>query len=158
MPLPDGTLDFLTALDVLEHIADDRAAIREFARLLKPGGHAVVTVPACRSLWSDWDVALHHHRRYDRAGLLGVFEPSQWEIVHVNYTNVVVFPAVWAVRKWRGWRQRHGAMASAQRPEDVVPPAWLNHLLQAIFVGLGTVHAVPFPFGVSLLLVARRRG
>ena len=53
---------------------------------------------------------------------------------------------------------RRGAPATGgeARTEDKLPPAWLNRMLQAIFVGLATVR-VPFPFGVSLLLVARRR-
>jgi hypothetical protein len=63
------------------------------------------------------------------------------------------------VRKWRRFSHRPGAAATANAPrsEDKLPPAWLNSLLQGIFVGLAKVR-VPFPFGVSLLLVARRRG
>ena len=63
LPLEDSSVDCVTALDVLEHVGDDRLAVREFARVLKPGGVAVVTVPAMQSLWSDWDEALHHYRQ-----------------------------------------------------------------------------------------------
>ncbi|HVU25126.1 MAG TPA: class I SAM-dependent methyltransferase [Opitutus sp.] len=151
IPLPDRAVDAITALDVLEHIEDDRGAVREMHRVLRPGGVLVATVPASMALWSDWDVALHHFRRYDRPGLRALFAaPDAWEIVHVNYTNVLVWPAVWAVRKWRGWRGGAGT-----RGEDVVPPAWLNGLLRRVFVATGKMRA-PFPFGVSLLLVARR--
>jgi len=59
------------------------------------------------------------------------------------------------VRKWRAWR-RSAPAGGNRRSEDVVPPAWLNALLRALFVATGRVR-VPFPFGVSLLLVARRR-
>lgn len=158
VPLPDGSLDYVTALDVLEHVPDDAAVVRGFHRLLQPRGLAVVTVPASMALWSDWDEALHHFRRYDRPQLRALFPDGQWEILYLNYTNVVVYPAVWLVRKWRRLTVRRGAPAeeSGARSEDRLPPAWLNRLLQAIFVGLATVR-VPFPFGVSLLLVARRR-
>jgi hypothetical protein len=74
----------------------------------------------------------------------------------VNYTNVLVYPAVWLVRKWRALRRRLGRPESAARTEDRLPPAWLNGLLRRQFVSLASWR-VPFPFGVSLLLVARRR-
>jgi SAM-dependent methyltransferase len=157
LPLPDASLDYVTALDVLEHVPDDAAVVRGFHRLLKPGGLAVVTVPASMALWSDWDVALHHYRRYDRARLSALFPCDAWELVHVNYTNVLVYPAVWAVRKWRALRRRLGAPALVSRTEDRLPPRWLNALLRQLFVGLAKTR-LPFPFGVSLLLVARRRG
>lgn len=153
VPLPDGTLAYVTALDVLEHVPDDAAVVRGFHRLLKPGGVALVTVPASMALWSDWDVALHHFRRYDRGGLRALFPPAQWEIVYLNYTNVLVYPAVWVLRRWRGWFSRHG---DRMRSEDRLPPVPVNALLQRIFVAMA-FWRVPFPFGVSLLLVARRR-
>jgi len=157
IPLPDASLDYVTALDVLEHVPDDAAVVRGFARLVRPGGIAAITVPASMALWSDWDVALHHYRRYQRRQLTALFDPAAWEILYVNYTNVVVFPAVWLVRKTRVLLARLGARPAAARTEDRLPPAWLNALLRRVFVGLAKTR-LPFPFGVSLLLVARRRG
>lgn len=156
VPLPDGSLECITALDVLEHVPDDAAVVRGFHRLLKPGGIAVVTVPADMALWSDWDVALHHYRRYHRAQLRTLFPADAWEIIYVNYTNVVVYPAVWLVRKWRALRRKLGFSEPAARTEDRLPPRWLNGVLRSLFVGMASWRP-PFPFGVSLLLVARRR-
>ncbi len=153
VPLPDGSLDYVTALDVLEHVPDDAGVVNGFRRLLRPGGLAVITVPASMALWSDWDEVLHHFRRYDRAGLTALFDDEDWEILHVNYTNVVVYPAVWIVRKWRRWFPAKG---EGERAEDTVPGAWLNAMLRRVYVGLA-MRRFPFPFGVSLLLVARRR-
>ena len=159
VPLPDASLEYVTALDVLEHVPDDRAVVQGFHRLLKPGGLAVVTVPASMALWSDWDVALHHFRRYDRAQLRALFPAGDWEIVHANYTNVLVYPAVWVVRKWRAWRvaEKKSATDGSVRSEDKIPIAPVNAFLRAQFVWLAQWR-VPFPFGVSLVLVARRRG
>lgn len=157
VPLPDGALEYVTALDVLEHVPDDAAVVRGFHRLLKPGGLAVVTVPASMALWSDWDVALHHFRRYSREQLRALFPGGDWDVVYVNYTNVVVYPPVWFLRKWRGWRKRARPAAGAARSEDRIPPGWLNGWLRAMFVGMARWR-IPFPFGVSLVLVARRRG
>jgi SAM-dependent methyltransferase len=154
VPLPAGALEYVTALDVLEHVPDDAAVVRGFHQLLKAGGLAVVTVPAGMELWSDWDESLHHFRRYSRPQLTALFPADQWEVVYVNYTNVVVYPAVWLVRKWRGLFPRP-ATAGA-RAEDRLPPRWLNRLLRASFVGLA-LGRLPLPFGVSLLLVARRK-
>lgn len=153
IPLTDGSVDCVTALDVLEHVPDDRAVVRDFHRVLKPGGVAVITVPASMALWSDWDEALHHFRRYDRRGLVALFDPGQWELVHVNYTNVVLYPAVWLVRRWRRW---FPARPGAARAEDRVPHHWINGVLHALFVRTGLAR-LPWPFGVSLFLIARRR-
>jgi ubiquinone/menaquinone biosynthesis C-methylase UbiE len=156
VPLPAASLEYVTALDVLEHVPVDAAVVQGFYRLLKPGGLAVVTVPAGMALWSDWDVALHHFRRYSRGQLRSLFPEANWEIVYVNYTNVAAYPMVWCVRKWRAFRRRFGLPAGGARSEDQLPVHWLNTLLRNVFVALGKSR-VSFPFGVSLLLVARRR-
>ncbi|MEO6569293.1 MAG: class I SAM-dependent methyltransferase [Opitutaceae bacterium] len=153
IPLADASVDAITALDVLEHIENDQAAVRQMARVLRPGGVAVITVPAGMALWSDWDQSLHHYRRYHRKQLRALFGNDDWEILHVNYTNVLIYPAVWVIRKWRAWSKSAGR----NRTEDKIPPRWLNGLLRAIFVNMGRWRT-PLPFGVSLLLVARRRG
>ena len=154
VPLPETALEYVTALDVLEHVPDDAAVVRGFQRLLKPGGLAVVTVPASMGLWSDWDQALHHYRRYHRRQLRALFANEAWEIMHVNYTNILAYPAVWLVRKLRQ-APRKGTWST--RLDDRVPPRWCNSLLRETFVASARCR-VPLPFGVSLLLVARRRG
>lgn len=159
VPLPDSSIDYVTALDVLEHVPDDRAVVRSFQRLLRPGGLAVVTVPASMALWSDWDEALHHYRRYDRAQLTALFPEPQWELVHVNYTNTIVYPVVWFVRKWRrmvGRSRVSGEPKVRVRTEDNVPVEPFNSILKWLFVVFGKTR-LPLPFGVSLILVARRR-
>lgn len=153
LPLDDGAVQYLTALDVLEHIPDDVAAVTEFARVLTTGGLCVVTVPADMALWSDWDEVLHHQRRYDRPGLRRLFVGPEWELLHVNYTNVLAYPAVWAIRRWRRW---FPAAPGAARAEDQIPPGPINALLRWSFRWLA-MWRLPLPFGVSLLLVARRR-
>ncbi|MEO6992073.1 MAG: class I SAM-dependent methyltransferase [Lacunisphaera sp.] len=153
VPLPDASLNYVTALDVLEHTPDDKAVVQGFLRLLKPGGIALVTVPASMALWSDWDVSLHHYRRYSRAQLKALFPSETWELIYVNYTNVAVYPAVWLVRKWRKWFPR---TSEATRTEDKLPAPWINCVLRWLFVRPASWRC-PFPFGVSLLLVARKR-
>jgi SAM-dependent methyltransferase len=152
IPLPDGACDYVTALDVLEHVPDDAAVVRDLHRLLRPGGLALITVPADMALWSDWDEVLHHHRRYDRRQLAALFGDGRWEILHLGYTNVLVYPAV---RLVRAWRRRFPAAPGSRRAEDRIPIRPVNAFLRWSFEA-SALSRFPFPFGVSLLLVARR--
>ena len=74
LPFADASMDLVMSTDMWEHIEDDAAVARETARVLKPGGRALVAVPAGMDLWSGHDVALGHVRRYDRASLTAVIE------------------------------------------------------------------------------------
>ena len=151
IPLGDASVDCVTALDVLEHLERDAAAVAEFCRVLRPGGLAVITVPADMRLWSDWDVALRHHRRYDRR-TLGALFGAGWTVEHLAYVNTLAFPLVWLLRRLR----RGAAGGGRRRAEDRVPPGWLNSLLRRQFVAQGAWRRLRLPFGVGLLLVARK--
>lgn len=150
IPLPDASVDVVTALDVLEHIQDDSRALADMLRVLKPGGYLLATVPARMELWSDWDIVLQHHRRYTKGSLRDLFERNACRIVHLNYTNVCVYPLVWLIRSW----QR--SFPRANRAEDRIPWAPLNVLLRRLFVWTGLCR-IPWPRGVSLLILAVKR-
>lgn len=152
LPVESASVDCVTALDVLEHVEDDAGAMTEFARVLKPGGIAVITVPALDLLWSDWDVSLHHFRRYNRAKLLQLLGNPDFSTEHWNFINVLALPAVYASRKLRAITGN-----VAERAEDVVPAPWLNRILRETFVRPACQSAVRFPFGVGLLGIVRRR-
>jgi len=150
IPLGAEAFDAVTALDVLEHIADDARAAAELVRVLAPGGTLVVTVPAMMSLWSDWDVSLHHQRRYGKRSLMALFASLPVNIEHCSYINVIAMPLVWIARKARAL-----GLGGASRAEDRIPPTFLNQALHTAFVGPGCSR-ISFPFGVGLLLVARK--
>src|SRR5262249_30608873 len=152
LPLDDSSVDCVTALDVLEHVEDDRKAVREFERVLTPGGVAVVTVPAMESLWSDWDEALHHYRRYRHEGLLKLFDTTSFKIMHWNYINVLAIPAVFAARKSRALSRGSGKTNSPARLEDKILPNWLDSSLSMTFKALACQRWIRFPVGVGLLL------
>jgi ubiquinone/menaquinone biosynthesis C-methylase UbiE len=155
LPLADNSVDVLTALDVIEHVQDDRASVTEFLRVLRPGGIAVITVPALMALWSDLDVTLQHYRRYNERTLREVI-PVEFEILHMNYVNVAVLPMVYLVRRFRVLKQRLG-FKTISRSEDRIPPGWLNFFLRWLFVRLACQKTVHFPVGVGLLAVLRKR-
>ncbi|HEV2998774.1 MAG TPA: class I SAM-dependent methyltransferase, partial [Solirubrobacteraceae bacterium] len=79
MPFDDGAFDLAVSLDVIEHLEDDREALRELRRVVAPGGALLVTVPAYQWLWSHHDEINHHHRRYNRRTLLAAASDAGWE-------------------------------------------------------------------------------
>lgn len=152
LPFDDGSFDIVLALDVLEHIADHEAAAREIARVLAPGGHALVTVPAYRSLWSRHDIALMHHRRYRASEVRRLLTRATLTPTHLTYTVSALLPVVWAVRMLQ--RLRPDAPARA----DAVPTRpLLNRLLRG-WMNLESRIALRLrlPFGVTVFAVARK--
>lgn len=142
LPLADGSVDLVTALDVLEHLADDHGAVAEIRRVLRPGGHLVVTVPVDPRLWSAHDEAVGHVRRYTRAGLLDLLSGAGFEIEHARSWMVLLRPVV-ALRR----RRSQGSDLSELSP-------WVNGALTAV-VRLERLLPVGRLPGVSLVLRAR---
>lgn len=68
--------DALLALDVIEHLDDDRGAVMRMASLLKPGGLAIISVPALPELFSDFDEVQGHRRRYVPETLRAAFQDT----------------------------------------------------------------------------------
>lgn len=99
LPLADGSLDLVTAFDVLEHLEDDDACVREVARVLKPGGTFLVAVPADPKLWSSHDVAVSHVRRYTRATLTQVLDHESLRLEWMKSWMVLLRPVVALRRK-----------------------------------------------------------
>lgn len=156
LPFADNSVSVITALDVIEHVREDRKAMEEFHRVLRPNGMAVITVPALPALWSDWDEVLHHFRRYTKKSLLAIVPSEAFEVVHCAYINVAVLPLVFAVRKFRGLKKRFGFHARG-RSEDAIPPHWINRILKWWFVRLACQRPIHFPAGVGLLALLRKR-
>jgi SAM-dependent methyltransferase len=92
LPVADASMDLVMSTDMWEHIDDDQAVARETVRVLRPGGRALVAVPCSMKLWSGHDVALGHHRRYERAELVALMEGAGLEVVDVRSWNVLLRP------------------------------------------------------------------
>ena len=90
-----NNLDVVFALDIIEHVKNDRAAIENIYRTLKPGGYAIFTVPAFQRLWSQNDINNMHYRRYNRKELAELLEKAGFVIEYQSYYNFYLFfPAV----------------------------------------------------------------
>ncbi len=141
IPFPRHAYDLVCLFDVLEHIDEDVATLEAVRALLAPGGHAVITVPAYRWLWSAHDKFLHHKRRYTAGELRTKINKSGLRIARLSYFNTFLFPLA--------------ALARLLRLSGTAVPARpVNGLFHALFsTERHVVGRVPLPFGVSLLAV-----
>ncbi|WP_431930640.1 class I SAM-dependent methyltransferase [Nonomuraea jabiensis] len=94
LPFEPGSLDLVTAFDVLEHVREDHLVVEEIARVLAPGGHALIAVPCDMALWSAHDDAVGHVRRYARESLTVVVERAGLKVDRVWSWNVLLRPLV----------------------------------------------------------------
>lgn len=120
LPFSDRSFRLLSCLDVVEHLEDDFSSIAELARLVGPGGHLLVTVPAHLELWSSLDETVGHQRRYSRAAFSTLLRSTGFEVRMISPLNVWLYPAVALMRR-------------IDRPDDVQPGPFLNRTLAWIF-------------------------
>ena len=153
MPFAADWFDLAASLDVIEHLEDDLAALRELRRVVAPGGALLMTVPAYQWLWTGHDEINHHHRRYTRYSLLQVAREAGWEPVRTTYFNSLLLPAAIALRLL----DRFSTKTTESSLDLWVPPPALNWLLErplaleAALIGRGR----RIPAGLSLLVVLR---
>ena len=152
LPFPKDSFTGITLLDVLEHI-DDRKSLPNLARVMKPEGVIIITVPAYPWLFSYWDILHQHKRRYTRTHLIQVLKQYGFTIEHSSYFNTLFFPLILFVRIIKS------SFDKSHRDSDCFEmPKKTNNFLHAIFKK-ETFLATKFriPFGLSLLVVARKK-
>jgi SAM-dependent methyltransferase len=149
LPIADNVFGAVLLLDVLEHV-DDHAALAEVHRVLRPGGVAVITVPAVPWLWSYRDEAAGHLRRYGRRQLVQAITGARLAVLAVQYYQCLLFPLVAATRLLgrRGPRLRDLEERPSRRLNSMM--AWVN--LTEVRLG----DAIPWPWGSSLVAVCRK--
>jgi len=91
--VPDGSIDCAILMDVIEHVNDDVAMLREVGRILAPTGQLLITVPAHAFLWSAHDVFLRHFRRYNRSQLLNAVRQGGFEPIETFYFFAIPYLA-----------------------------------------------------------------
>ncbi len=150
---PDNQFDRVLALDTIEHISDDHAAIKEIDRVLAPGGIAIVTVPAYMWMWGLQDEVAHHYRRYTLKSLLKLASSaSGLQVKEKTYFNTFLFPPAALIRLFSRWFN----LKSRESDFDL-NSNFLNNLLFFIFkTELSLLKFVRYPFGVSILLVLKK--
>lgn len=147
------SFDVITALDVLEHIDDDVAAMKELYRVCKPGGMLLVTVPAYGFLWSEHDEALHHRRRYAAHELRNKLTLAGFDIERCSYFITLFFFPILAIRILQSIFKD----STHPKTSHIALPRIINKLLIAILAfEQWLLHFINLPFGVSIVCVARK--
>ncbi|MDQ2724090.1 MAG: class I SAM-dependent methyltransferase [Actinomycetota bacterium] len=144
--------DLVSAFDVIEHLDDDRGALRTLRDALVPGGTLAVTVPAFMCLWGPHDELNGHRRRYTPRELREALVAAGLVVDRVSCFNTWLFPVVAGVRAVR--RRR----SPEPRSDFHMPPPIVNRMLVALLASEApVVGAVSLPVGVSVLALAHRR-
>jgi len=154
LPFAEATFDAVTSFDVIYHawVSDDRAAVAEMARVLRPGGVLLVRVPALRALRGAHDVAVQSRHRYTRGELRALLGGCGLGVERITYCNSLLFPLLLARRTLDRLLGRQGS--------DVgflpAPLEW--GFKRALLAEASLVRAgLSFPVGASVVALARKR-
>ena len=156
IPFRSGSFDLATSFDVVHSVSDDRTALREMSRVLKPGGYVVMNVTALDFLRGDHSDMWGERRRYTRQSGTRLVEDAGLEAVRITYLFASLVPLILAARTvqriLRPLREPSGDM------DLTVPAAAVNAILSGLVRGEAALaRRLPMPFGSSLLIVARKK-
>ena len=154
-PLPDATFDAVVLLNVLEHIEDDTEALRRITCLLKPGGVAIIEVPAGPHLYDAYDKALMHFRRYMMPDLVAKIETAGLAVTRKSHLGCLVYPA-FAYVKRRNQTSQQGyadAVIVAKQAKDTAS-SFLMQTAMRIESFMGRL--LSYPVGIRCLVTAQQ--
>ncbi|MDP3935228.1 MAG: class I SAM-dependent methyltransferase [Candidatus Giovannonibacteria bacterium] len=154
MPFPDNTFDLVSALDTIEHIADDLKVVQESFRVLKRGGIFLVTVPAYPWLWSQHDEAIHHVRRYYKKGLVNKLKKGGFKVLESSHFVSLALP-INLLRKLRDKFLRK-EKESPKIYDIVFPPAINSILLFFLRCEKYWIRWLPLPIGTSIVAICKK--
>ncbi|HEY4002811.1 MAG TPA: class I SAM-dependent methyltransferase [Candidatus Xenobia bacterium] len=153
LPFADQSYNLITTLDVLEHVDDDVAALRDLHRVLTPGGLLVVFVPAYEFLWSEHDEALQHKRRYLASYLHARMNVAGFQVLKRTYAISLSFPLIVGYRWFKGLFPSKVPASTSYVPL----PAFLNELLlDSVMMEADMIRRMNLPVGTSVLAVGRK--
>lgn len=151
LPFPQSSFDLVVALDVLEHIADDRKALLALVGLTRPGGFLLLTVPAHPALWGSHDLRLHHVRRYARRDLFALIEATPVDVVSFTAFNVLLAPIAVVLRLCERYVGTH--IGNQER----MPPSVVNRVFAGLFAAeRHLIRRRNLPWGLSYAVILQR--
>lgn len=152
LPFEDESFEVVTALDVVEHLDDDIAGLKETYRVLKKGGKTLVFVPAFMWLWGVQDDISNHRIRYTKSQIVERLEKAGFEIERATYANITFFAPILAGRTLMK------LTGTKVESENNINISALNGVLGKIFSAERFwLNKFGFPFGVSIVVVARKK-
>ncbi|NJL36495.1 MAG: class I SAM-dependent methyltransferase [Leptolyngbyaceae cyanobacterium SM1_4_3] len=161
-PIPfnlNKTYDIICALDVVEHIEDDKTAVQWLVDRLKPDGYLITTVPAYQWLFSDHDIALGHYRRYTQRTFNRIL-PSELTVLKSGYFNSVLFLLAAAIRLFKRFTKRISPQKKPAelKKESSTVPRWIDSAFGSfLLVETKVIERNPiFPFGLSVFCLAKK--
>ena len=156
-PVPDGSLDAVVLLNVLEHVRDDGGAVQQLFQIVKPGGIVVIEVPAGPHLYDVYDKMLLHFRRYSLGSISTLLQRAGFEIVKKSHLGFFVYPPFWLVKK----RNKRFLQEDESTQKRVVAEnirdtrsSWLFRNVMNFEILLGRF--VSYPAGIRCLLTCRK--
>src|SRR5690606_18220877 len=151
LPYPDETFDITTDLDLIEHLDDDVAGLREMHRVTKTGGHALIFVPAFMWLWGVQDDISNHRIRYTKKQIVDRLTEAGFTVERATYANFTFFAPI------LGGRTLMRLTGIKPESENNVNISALNGLFGKIFSAeRHLLHKFNFPSGVSIVVTARK--
>ena len=158
IPFRSDTFDVATSFDVLQCVPDDVAAVREMARIVKPGGHVVFTVAAFDALRGDHAIYWNEVRRYTPGRVRALLSTTGVQAQRVSFMFGSIFPMFAAARLLQ--RLTRPLRGGVQGDIDIrVPAAPVNGILTSIVQAEARLaRTMPLPIGSSILVVARKKG
>lgn len=159
-PLRERQFDAVVALNVLEHIENDEAALMKMARLLKPGGILVLEVPQGPDLYDYFDAYLRHFRRYSKKELHVKIASSGLRLLKIGFLGFIPYMPFWAMKKLN--RLRFGVRGEKSPKievmvRDQIKVTAKSKILDFVFlVEKALVKKIAFPFGIRCTVVARK--
>lgn len=153
LPFAASAFDAVSAYDVLEHFEDEAAFLQEIARVLRPGGLLLVSVPAYQWAWTGFDVGSGHHRRYTRPRLVRALAAHGLRVERATYAFASTFPLFAADRL------RRRMAGGGPRTADLTPvPKTVERALLSLTASEARLlQHRDLPFGSSVLALARRQ-
>lgn len=156
LPLADQSVDVVVSANMLEHAADDRLAIAEIRRVLRPGARTALVVPAGASTYDYYDRFLGHERRYARGELARKASDAGFEVIEDRYIASLLYPAFWLVKQRN--RRRHDGLegdALAERVAHDIASTRDSRVARAL-CRVEQLLPLRLPFGIRNLVVLRR--
>jgi len=147
-PFARHSFEVIIMLDVLEHIKNDLACLREVRRVLRRGGMALLTVPAHQYLFSGWDKLLGHHRRYSMSRIRDTFINAGLQPIILSYQNALSFIPALIIR---GKDRRLGCQRTCAEFPRI--PEFLNRVLKLWGRLESALIPSKLPIGLSIFAV-----